>query len=210
MTMIQTRGLPALCVLVLALTACNADRAPTPADGAAPAPPASAPTGTPPFEPAASSPAAPAPGDALARFEGYGDMRFGMDAAAAKQAWGGELKGAPAEGETCYHLSPTSATVPAELAFMIEDDRFVRYSTQDARLVAPGGGKVGMEAEELQALYKNALVSSPHKYSEGKYLSIAASGGAPSKLVFETDAAGKVTQWRVGVPPQVDYVEGCS
>ncbi|HWI23748.1 MAG TPA: lectin, partial [Lysobacter sp.] len=29
-------------------------------------------------------------------------------------------------------------------------------------------------------------------------------------LVFETDAAGKVTAWRAGVPPQVDYVEGCS
>jgi hypothetical protein len=44
----------------------------------------------------------------------------------------------------------------------------------------------------------------------GHYLSIAASGVAPSKLVFETDAAGKVTAWRVGLTPQVDYVEGCS
>jgi len=29
-------------------------------------------------------------------------------------------------------------------------------------------------------------------------------------LLFETDAAGKITRWRVGVPPQIDYVEGCS
>jgi len=28
-------------------------------------------------------------------------------------------------------------------------------------------------------------------------------------LVFETDAQGRVTRWRAGVPPQVDYVEGC-
>jgi hypothetical protein len=28
--------------------------------------------------------------------------------------------------------------------------------------------------------------------------------------VFETDAGGTVTEWRAGVPPQVDYVEGCS
>jgi hypothetical protein len=29
-------------------------------------------------------------------------------------------------------------------------------------------------------------------------------------LVFETDAAGKVTEWRAGLPPQVGYIEGCS
>ena len=29
-------------------------------------------------------------------------------------------------------------------------------------------------------------------------------------LVFETDASGRVTEWRAGLPPQVDYVEGCS
>ena len=28
-------------------------------------------------------------------------------------------------------------------------------------------------------------------------------------LVFETDTQGRVTHWRAGVPPQVDYVEGC-
>jgi hypothetical protein len=33
---------------------------------------------------------------------------------------------------------------------------------------------------------------------------------AAAKLVFETDAAGKATAWRVGLSPQVDYVEGCS
>ena len=68
-----------------------------------------------------------------------------------------------------------------------------------------------MGAQELQALYHGALQSTPHKYIEGgQYLSIAASGASPAKLVFEIDATGKATQWRVGVPPQVDYVEGCS
>ena len=33
---------------------------------------------------------------------------------------------------------------------------------------------------------------------------------APTRLVFEVDAAGKVTSWRVGLSPQVEYVEGCS
>ena len=44
----------------------------------------------------------------------------------------------------------------------------------------------------------------------GKYLAIDTSGVAPSRLVFETDAQGRATEWRVGLSPQVDYVEGCS
>ena len=30
------------------------------------------------------------------------------------------------------------------------------------------------------------------------------------RVIFETDAEGTVTEWRVGLPPQVDYVEGCA
>ena len=33
---------------------------------------------------------------------------------------------------------------------------------------------------------------------------------APTKLVFEADASGVVSEWRVGLLPEVDYVEGCS
>ena len=29
------------------------------------------------------------------------------------------------------------------------------------------------------------------------------------KLIFETDANGVVTKWRVGVPPAIDLVEDC-
>ena len=68
-----------------------------------------------------------------------------------------------------------------------------------------------MSTQELQALYHDALQATPHKYVEGgQVLSIAASGVAAAKLVFETDATGNATAWRVGLSPQVDYVEGCS
>jgi hypothetical protein len=68
-----------------------------------------------------------------------------------------------------------------------------------------------MDETALEGLYGKRLQAAPHKYVEGgHYLSMSASGVASSKLVFETDAAGKATAWRVGLPPQVDYVEGCS
>ena len=205
------RILPLAVALVLALSACKqeapvettpvADDAPPAADQ-----PAEEPTATEPMPPA--EPAPPVATDA--RFDGYGDMRFGMTAEEAKQAWGGELKGIPAEGEACYHLSPKWVKVPAEFAFMIEGGKFVRYSTESDKYVAPGGGKRGMSADEIRKLYPGAE-EQPHKYVEGgKNLRIKDGTGGNGVLIFETDAAGKVSAWRVGVPPQVDYVEGCS
>lgn len=147
----------------------------------------------------------------MATFEGYGDMRLGSTVDEAKAAWGGELDGAPAEGTTCHYLMPHGVKLASEFGFMMEDGRFVRYDVGTEQEVAPGGGKVGMQADALRALYGEALTASPHKYVEGgQYLSVDADGAIPSRLVFETDAVGKVVRWRVGLLPQADYVEGCS
>ncbi len=147
--------------------------------------------------------------DAMARFDGYGDMRLGIAADTMEASWGGELNRLGGPEETCYFLTPKWVKVPADFAFMIEDGKFVRYGTESAKFVAPGGGKVGMVAADLQSLYAGRIEDQPHKYTSGKYLRIkdATTGNA---LLFETNASGKVTEWRVGTPPQVDYVEGCS
>ncbi|MDQ3228568.1 MAG: lectin [Pseudomonadota bacterium] len=196
-------------LLALVLTACS-DRA-TVSDDVATTPVADQPaTDVPPATaPPLAAPIAPAPDSGDSRFDGYGDMRFGMSAEKTKTAWGGELNGAPGDGDTCYHLSPKWASTQAEFALMIESGKFVRYSTESNKHTAPGGGKVGMSADEISALYPNRVEEQPHKYTDGKYLRIKDTAGS-NALLFETDAGGKVTEWRVGVTPQVDYVEGCS
>lgn len=204
-------------LLVLALAACGGDGSPATADDAVddapeatmpPAPVADAPATAPPLADIdAGDP--PASGSGLARFDGYGALRFGMTGTQLRDAWTGELKGIPAEGEGCHHLSPAEVRVPADLAFMVENDAFVRYSTEDAALVAPGGGRIGMTLDEIRALYPT-LEAGPHKYvPKGQYLRIP-TGEGNTVLIFETGADGKVEEWRVGVPPQIDYVEGCS
>lgn len=206
--------LPAL-LLCLALSACQREAAGP--DGAADA----ASVSTPPAndQPAEDVPPATAPApaatppasDTLARFDGYGDLRFGMSADEAKKAWGGELKGEAAADSGCYHLTPIWTKAPAEFAFMIENGKFVRVDVGNDKETAPGGGKRGMSADEIRKLYAGRIEEQPHKYVEGgKNLRIGDAGGGAGALVFETDAAGKVTAWRIGVPPQVDYVEGCS
>lgn len=201
-------------LLPLSLVACQRE-ASEPASEAAPqvaspATPAVAPA-TSASPPVPASSAAPAPVDAsLARYDGYGDLRFGMRAAEARRAWGGELKAVPDATEPCYYLWPTWARVPSDFALMIEGDRFVRYDVGNAREAAPGGGRVGMAAADIEARYPG-VEHRPHKYVEGgQVLRVARGAEGEGVLVFEVDAAGKVTAWRAGVPPQVDYVEGCS
>ena len=205
------KSLLPLVMAVTLLSACQRDPAAAPATEpqttATATPMAEAPAPT----PAADDTAAPAGPVSQASILGYGDMKLGSTVEEARAAWGGELNGAPMEGTTCHYLWPKWITRPADFAFMMEDGRFVRYDVGTDKETAPGGGKVGMSVEELQKLYGGALKGAPHKYMQGgQYLSMDAGDVAPTRLVFEVDAAGKVTSWRVGLSPQVEYVEGCS
>ena len=205
------KSLLPLVMAVTLLSACQRDPAAAPATEpqttATATPMAEAPAPT----PAADDTAAPAGPVSQASFLGYGDMKLGSTVDEARAAWGGELNGAPMEGTTCHYLWPKWISRPADFAFMMEEGRFVRYDVGTDKETAPGGGKVGMSVEELQKLYGGALKGAPHKYMQGgQYLSMDAGDVAPTRLVFEVDAAGKVTSWRVGLSPQVEYVEGCS
>jgi hypothetical protein len=209
-------------IAVLALAAC--ERAPAPEQAAPNATPAQGQLD----QPAEDVPPATAPADAtkpatepqqgsglaMAHMDGYGDMRFGMTLDEFKKAWGGELKGETSS--ECFYLTPKWIKVPSDFAFMFEGGKFVRYDVGNDKETAPGGGKRGMGAEEIVKLYAGRVEETPHKYVEGgKYLGIRddKSGddkGGKGKLVFVVDANGKVVDWRVGVLPQADYVEGCS
>ena len=208
-------------VLLVSLAACAAERAPVAAEPqpappvddqpAADVPPATMPT-TP--EPAAPSPTSPDGDRDLARFDGYGDVRLGTAAADMERAWGGKLDTLGKEGnESCYFMTPTWVKVPAEFNFMISDGKFARFGTESDTFTAPGGGKVGMTKGEIAKRYAGRVEERPHKYTDGQYLRITDPAGGDGVLVFETDGkddAASVTEWRVGVAPPVDYVEGCS
>ncbi len=195
--------------VALALSACKQEttvEAPMAAADPAPAtPPVTEPVV--PAEPAVV--VAPA---SQASFTGYGDMKLGSTLEQAKTAWAGELQESkPAEGSTCHYLMPKWVSKASEFGFMVEEGKFVRYDVGTDKEIAPGGGKVGMVVEQQMLLYGSSLQSAPDKYVEGgKVLTITAPDGSPAKLVFQVDGVGSVTGWRVGLPPQVDYVEGCS
>jgi hypothetical protein len=202
--------LPALLLAAAtALGACDADRSATPAVEPAPAV-ATPPDATQPVPPPPNAtPEVPPPGSGLARYDGYGDMRFGMTEDEARKAWGGALKGEAGEG--CHYLNPAWEKAPSYFAFMFDGGKFVRYDVGNDREIAPGGGRRGMSEAEIDAAYAGRVAKSPHKYVDGgKYLRVKADDGSEGVLVFETDATGKVSEWHAGVAPQVDWIEGCS
>lgn len=202
-----------LTVLVLALAACNAQPPAQDAGDVAAPPPIDQPEQDVPPATAPVPAPTPPPASGLARFDGYGDMRFGMSEAEARAAWGGDLNGdaSGAAADACHYLNPVSNPAPSHFAFMIDGGKFVRYDVGNDSEVAPGGGRRGMTADAIRALYPGRIAESAHKYVDGgKYLKIAADDGGTGKLVFETDAAGKVSEWHAGIEPQVDYIEGCS
>ena len=155
-----------------------------------------------------------APAEGAITFQGFGPANFGATAEEVRMAWGGDLGDAkPSEPGGCYYLTPQAVgTDGYRTAFMIEGDKFARVDVRRNDVTAPGGGKVGMTKAQVAALY-TGIEEQPHKYSDGLYLRIKDATGGNGVLVFETDAKGpdaRITEWRIGVPPQVDYVEGCS
>ena len=212
---------PVLPVLLLAAIASGcADQAapPTPpAPAAEPTPAAVAPVPAPRVDPQAAAGGslrvdAPAPGTIT--FAGFGPAAFGADAEQVRIAWGGDLGDArPDEPGGCYYLIPQPVGPDGyRTAFMVEGDAFVRIDVRHDDVAAPGGGKVGMTRAQLAAL-DPGFEAEPHKYTDGEYLRIADPAGSPGVLVFEVDGTGdgaKATTWRIGLAPQVDYVEGCS
>jgi len=206
-------------VLLLALSACGErepSRPPAPAQppSSSEARPAAPATTSPPTTPTTATPTAgamPAPG--AIGFAGFGPAPFGATEEQVRMAWGKDLSGPkPDNAGGCYYLMPEPRTLHGyRIGFMFEGERFVRIDVDADDIEAPGGGRVGMTTQDIQRLYAGHVQVQGHKYVEGgHYLRIPNPAGGSGVVLFETDADGRVSAWRIGEPPQVDYVEGCS
>ncbi len=111
-------------------------------------------------------------------------------------------------GDDCDYVSVVGA--PDSVAFMVENRHLVRVDVRGMATATGEGARVGDSEEHILELYPRAR-REPHKYTDGSYL--IAVPGAPadtiSRYVFETDGQ-RVTTYRAGRYPPVEYVEGCS
>ena len=135
---------------------------------------------------------------------GLGPVRVGMTVAEASAALGMPLSGADAAGE-CIYVRP-----PRELAgvmFMVVSGAIARVDVTAGDVATEEGVRVGDSNESVRELYAGRVTASPHKYTDGEYLTIAPD--AQHRIVFEVDRR-QVTRYRGGRLPEVEWVEGCS
>lgn len=197
----KSNGRVGMVVLALAIAACGGS-AEKPADSlaAVPAP-----------APAAEAPASGGDANANGITEyGYGALRAGMTYTEANAALKGALKtSARPELEGCDYVTWEGG--PSGLRIMVVENKIARVETSDTTILSGAGARVGDTEERINGLYPGRVTVMPHKYTDGHYLVVKSANAADTSnlLVFETDK-NKVTNFRGGVKPAVEYVEGCS
>jgi len=95
---------------------------------------------------------------------------------------------------------------------MVEQGKISRIDVDSGTAIATAAGaRIGDTEERIKSLYPGQVTVQPHKYTDGHYLVVTPADAADKdfRIVFETDG-NKVTRYRSGKIPSVQYVEGCS
>jgi hypothetical protein len=139
---------------------------------------------------------------------GYGPIQAGMTLAQAAEAGKRPLT-APGSEECDYVRFEGDTT--RGIQFMVVQGRIARVDVHDTTIGTSHGIRIGDSEAAVEEKYADRVTVSPHKYEEGHYLVVAPGAPADSRheIVFETDGA-RVTTYRSGRVPEVEYVEGCS
>lgn len=151
--------------------------------------------------------ARPAPAAWMVSPEGAGPVRIGMTLSELAPYLAADADTAAIEAG-CAYVEVTDA--PPGLGFMVEGRRLVRVEVREGTTATAEGVQLGDAEARVREVYPG-LRRMPHKYTDGAYL-VVVPGTAPDTLaryVFETDGR-RVVQYRAGVAPAVEYVEGCS
>ncbi len=142
---------------------------------------------------------------------GIYSIRVGMTVTEASKAAGIKLVGKVEP--SCYYVQPQGA--PKGLGFMVTGGRIARVDVYENKSITTlSGAKIGDTEARIKALYPGQIKVSTHKYtgdSGGNYLTFVPKDKSDRnyRVVFETDGK-RVTTFRAGKLPEVEYIEGCS
>lgn len=115
----------------------------------------------------------------------------------------------PADAETSDCTYARSPSLPVGAVLMLVKGSLARVDVLSGRVQSDLGGRIGDTEDQIKMLYGSALKVSPHKYTDGHYLTVLARIDSTRRIVFETDGS-RVIRFRSGRTPEVQYVEGCS
>jgi hypothetical protein len=158
-----------------------------------------------------SPPAVSASGPVLewkVRADGVRGAIFGRTSAATRLALG--LPSVPAFPKgSCEYMD--ASKLPVKIGFMFVSDTLARVDVRDSTVATVEGARIGDTEARINELYAGRVTTTPHKYTgpTGHYLTVPMSSVPEHLLVFETDGR-RVTTYRMGRKPEVEWVEGCA
>ncbi len=155
---------------------------------------------------------APEPAPWKVGLRSVGPVRYGISLTEASRALGETLTlDATEPGESCAYLHPAAA--PWGVSFMVIDTLVERVDVHEGKVTTVSGAHIGSTEAEIKALYPGHIEIEPHPYTgpEGHYLIYVPQDPSDTmfRIIFETDG-DKVTMYRAGRRPAVEYIEGCS
>jgi hypothetical protein len=138
---------------------------------------------------------------------GFGPLRAGMSAGQVQSL----LPRLQATGDLnraeCTYAR--SSLLPPGVVLMFAKGSLARVDVLSGRAQTDLGARLGDTEDQVAMLYGRSLKVSPHKYTEGHYLTVQGeSADSIFRIVFETDGS-RVLRYRSGRIPEVEWVEGC-
>jgi hypothetical protein len=141
---------------------------------------------------------------------GIGPIRVGMTVSQAEKAIGKRLTG-DVPNKYCYYVKQQGE--PRDLGFMVAEGRIARVDVwRDSKVTTAAGAKIGDTEARIKSLYPGQIKVSPHHYvTGGHYLTFIPKDRFDQayRVVFETDGK-RVTTFRSGKLPEVEFIEGCA
>lgn len=153
--------------------------------------------------------AAPDPSQWKVTEGAIGPVQIGMTIEEADAVLGGRLAPEEPLDSACDYVSARG--VDAELSFMVVGGRIARVDVRDSTIRTQDGAGVGDTEDRVRKMYEGRVTAEPHKYvPRGRYLLVSPRDQADTThlLLFETDGA-RVTEFRAGRVPEVQWVEAC-
>ena len=145
---------------------------------------------------------------------GIGPIRVGMTVDEASRAAGVRLVNSISGGEEygCLFFKPEE---PKNLNFMVTNGRIARITVMNDRITTIKGAKIGDTEDRIIALYPGQIqvIRAPLRVRENensKNLTFVPKDAVDKnyRIIFET-YNNKVSRFRSGKLPEVEFIEGC-
>ena len=141
--------------------------------------------------------------------EGLGQIQIGMTLTEAVNM--GLVNERPDMKSACDFVFPAvGAGIPFGVNVMVVKGKIARIDVDTGVVTTEDGAKIGDTEDRIKSIYGDELQIQPHKYIEGgHYMTVKGDSATAGKaIVFETDGK-RVTMFRAGRIPEVEWVEGC-